>query len=183
MVNSVLSCVVNTRHTPARTPRFHRAFDPRIDLTHRYQNKGFINYLFSHTCALLRPYPLCFDMLHKNTRGEGDTSWPTVPSPIGTHGRSGREQAEAFLALLGMTTRSAARPAAPSGAHTTRLRRWPLQEQGAMQERVTRSAGSGRRGCAAWAGARWIAAGACGERGDRAARRGHGRRRCAGWDP
>jgi hypothetical protein len=27
--------------------------------------------LFSHRCALLRPHPLCFDMLHKNTRGKG----------------------------------------------------------------------------------------------------------------
>jgi len=41
-------------------------------------NKGFTNQstlflspLFSHACAHLRPQPLCFDMLHKNTQGEG----------------------------------------------------------------------------------------------------------------
>ncbi len=103
----MVPCVVNTRYTPARTPPFHRAFDPRIDLTHRYQKKGFISYLFSHTCALLRPQPLCFDTLHKNTRGEGDTTSPTVPSPIGTHAGLRHEEAEGFLALLGMTTRRA----------------------------------------------------------------------------
>jgi hypothetical protein len=50
------------------------------DSAHPYQNKGFANQnreflspLFSHTCAYSRLQPLCFDMLHKNTRGEGVT--------------------------------------------------------------------------------------------------------------
>jgi hypothetical protein len=58
---------------------------------HPYQNKGFLNQnneflspLFSHRCALLRPYPFCFDMLHKNTQVEGVTPSPIVPSQIGT---------------------------------------------------------------------------------------------------
>jgi hypothetical protein len=65
---------------------------------HRYQNKDFINHLFSHTCAHLRPYPLCFDTLHKNTRGEGMTPTPTVPSRIGIGGGWGQGEAERFLA-------------------------------------------------------------------------------------
>ena len=92
---------MNTWHKPARAPhaesyqrpatsdqeaRQHQnrsTFTLCTNSAHPYQNKGFVSNLFSHACAHLRLYPLCFDMLHKNTRGWVVTSVATVPSRIG----------------------------------------------------------------------------------------------------
>jgi len=107
----VVRCVVNSRHTPARAPHMESYQRPATSdqearktqtsstrtlcthSAHPYQNKGFANQnneflspLFSHTCAHLRLQTLCFETLHKNTRGEGVTPVTTVPSRNGIGG-------------------------------------------------------------------------------------------------
>jgi hypothetical protein len=104
---------MNTRYKPARAPQIPSTVTLRTNSAHRYQNKGFANQnsqfltpLFSHTCALSRLQPLCFDMLHKNTQGEGVTPSPTVPSRIGTRNMARHEEAEGSLSRpcgIGMT--------------------------------------------------------------------------------
>src|SRR5271157_1343190 len=89
----MVAFVVNTRYKPARTPQIPSTFTLCTSSSHPYQNKGlanqnrqFLSPLFSHCCAHSLPQPLCFDMLHKNTRGEGVTPPPTTPSRIGMVG-------------------------------------------------------------------------------------------------
>jgi len=84
---------VNTWHKPARSPQIPSTTTLCTKSAHPYQNKWFIKQksaflspLFSHSCAHLRLQPLCFDMLHKNTKGEGVTPSPTFPSRIGMGG-------------------------------------------------------------------------------------------------
>src|SRR5208283_5390463 len=45
-------------------------------------------------CTHLHPYPLCFDMLHKNTRGGVVAPLPTLPSRFGTKSSSSHNEAE-----------------------------------------------------------------------------------------
>ena len=109
----MVRCVVNTRHKPARAPQLPSTCTPCANSAHRYQNKGFVNQnseflspLFSHSCAHLRPQTLCFDMLHKNRRGEGVTPVAIVRSRIGMGRGSRHKRAEGSLSRLcgiGMT--------------------------------------------------------------------------------
>src|SRR5208337_1286345 len=121
---------------------------------HPYQNKGFINQnneflspLFSHTCAHLRPQPLCFDMLHKNTRGEGGTLSLTVPSRFRRGSGWRHEEAEGSLALLGMTAR---RKGGARGSKQMIVRTWGAgvlrpYEDGGGAARLRRRPLQGRR--------------------------------------
>src|SRR5208283_2266332 len=77
--------------TPGLKPRPPK--EEETPLAHPYQNKGFakqngkfLSPLFSHRCAQLRLQTLCFDMLHKNTRGWEVTPVATVCSRIGIGG-------------------------------------------------------------------------------------------------
>ncbi len=171
----MVSCVVNTRHTPARPPKHNppgptpRPLFPMLFVfpslfEHRNPPKSnhsptyaafSRNSFVSPTYAKTGGWGVCFRYPFSNV--------PKIcrRADILISARLGRRPLQ----------RQEKRKNQPEG--------WPLQRIG----RVTRSGGSGRRGCGWWTGARWIAAGACGERGDRAARRGHGRRRCVGWDP
>jgi hypothetical protein len=79
----MIPCVVNIRHKHACVSQIPTIPALAITLLHRYQNKHVITPLFSHTCAHLRLYPLCFDMLQKNTRGGVAAPLPTVPSRFG----------------------------------------------------------------------------------------------------
>ncbi len=111
---------MNTRRQPARVPQSAGKFTLCINSAHRYQNKDFITNVFSHTCALLRPHPLYFHMLHKNTRGgifpcfskrRGDKPAP----PTGATGR--RAWRHGFHArLVGFVTSKA--PAQEGGRYT-----------------------------------------------------------------
>ncbi len=111
----MVAFVVNTRHKPARTPQIPSTFTLCTNSSHPYQNKGFLTQniaflspSFSHRCAHWRPQTLCFDTLHKNTRGEGVTPPSTIPSRIGRGRGPRREEAERFLASrtpLEMTAR------------------------------------------------------------------------------
>ncbi len=72
---------MNTQHKAARATRIPSRVTLCINTAHPYQNTGFarqkrqfLSPLFSHACAHLRLQPLCFDTLHKNTRGEGGYS-------------------------------------------------------------------------------------------------------------
>ena len=98
LVNSVVWHVVNTRHKPACVSQFPSTFTPCSKSAHPYQNKGFVSQPFSHTCAHLRLQPLCFDTLHKNTRGEGVPPEATVSSRIGRGNAPTPKRAERFLA-------------------------------------------------------------------------------------
>ena len=116
---------MNTWHKAARNPQFPSTFTLCTNSAHPYQNKGFINQndellspLFSHTSAHLLPYPLCFDMLHKNTRGWVVTSVATVPSRIGMTEKHGRRNPRTGLKTGHYIRR-----------RTARLRRRPLHEQ------------------------------------------------------
>jgi hypothetical protein len=102
---------VNTRHKPARASQISTIPALPITQLHRYQNKHLITPLFSHRCAHLRLYPLCFDTLHKNTWGAVVAQPPTFLSRFGTKSGPSQKEAEGSLALLGMTAgRRAARP-------------------------------------------------------------------------
>ena len=125
---------MNTWHKPARAPHTESYQRPAAsdqearkkqdsstrtlctDSAHRYQNKGFakqnsqfLSPLFSHTCAHSRLQPLCFDMLHKNTLGEGVPPVTTVCSRNGMGGGANPERAERSL-----------RPGEAHGAHKSR---------------------------------------------------------------
>ena len=106
---------MNTRHKPIRAPWLPRTRTLHTDSVHPYQNKQFKNknreFLspwFSHTCAHSRPYPVCFDTLHKKTQGEGVTPVPTFPSRIGMGNASiPPQEKEGFLTSrtpFGMTS-------------------------------------------------------------------------------
>ena len=81
---------MNTRHRPAPVAQSPIVLTLCPKSAHAYQNKElanqnceFLSPLFSHCCALLRLQPLCFDTLHKNTRGWEVPPAATVPSRIG----------------------------------------------------------------------------------------------------
>jgi len=119
---------VNTRHKPARGPQTLSTLTLCTNSAHRYQNKGFINQnsgflspLFSHTSARSRLQPLCFDMLHKNTRGWVVTSVATFPSRVGMTEKHGRRNPRTGPAQRGTGHYI--------GRRTARLRRRPLHEQ------------------------------------------------------
>ena len=95
---------MNTRHKPARAPQIPSILTLCTNSAHPYQNKGFpdqnsafLTPLFSHTSAHLRLQPLCFDTLHKNTRGEEGTQSPTIPSRIGMGGGARYKEAAESL--------------------------------------------------------------------------------------
>ena len=105
---------MNIRHKPASYSQFPGTLTLCTNSAHQYQNKGFLNQnryflspLFSHSCALLRPYRFSFHILHKNTQGEGVSPSPTLRSRIGT-GWRGQEGGE-IPPLRGPTHHNSAR--------------------------------------------------------------------------
>ena len=95
---------MNIWHKPARAPQIPGTLTLCTNSTHPYQNKDFadqnsefLSALFSNTCAHSRLQPLCFDMLHKNTRGEEGTQSPTIPSRIGMGGGAKYKEAAESL--------------------------------------------------------------------------------------
>jgi len=120
---------VNARHKPARCPQVPSTFTLRTNSAHPYQNKGFANQnsafltsLFSHTCAHSRLQPLCFDMLHKNTRGEWVLPCQHFPPELGWGGRDNRAErslhsaARRSITLRAGENRAAPVPSTPLGA-------------------------------------------------------------------
>ena len=140
---------MNTWHKPARAPQIPSTRTPCTYSVHRYQNKGFarqnskfLSPLFSHRYALSHPQALCFDILHKNARGEGVTSVTTVDSRIGRGSAARWEEERSFdcAARRAIIRRAGKNRAAPlrmtegEGGMTARrgadrLRRRPLQGQ------------------------------------------------------
>ena len=144
----MVSFVVNTRHKPARAPQIPTTLILCTSSAHRYQNKGvtnrksqFLSPLFSHACAHLRLYPLCFDMLHKNTRGGVVAPSPTVRSRIGSSGGANPKREERFLAAqtsLGMTGSEGGRnprTGLKTGRYINRERSGPPQKDGPYMRR------------------------------------------------
>src|SRR5208337_3878780 len=116
--------VVNIRYKPARAPQILSSLTRCTNSAHPYQNKGFITSLFSHVCAHLRLQALCFKTLHKNTRGDGVTLSPTVPSRIGMvwPGQAGGE----VPPLRG--------PTRQNSAQKRKFRRWPTYSENAPSQ-------------------------------------------------
>ena len=136
---------MNIRRKPARTTEkriwggflFSGSFTPGLKPwppkeeesppAHRYQNKHFITPLFSHACAHVYLQALCFDTLHKNTRGEGMSPSSTVRSRIGREDK--RDPKAARLRRTGPTrakeTQEPVFPVRSRDAHTAKDR--PLQ--------------------------------------------------------
>ena len=75
---------MSTRHHPARAQHIPAKLILCASVRISSKTKTLSSPLFSHRCALLRPYPLSFHMLHKNTRVDVVTPSPTLPSRIGT---------------------------------------------------------------------------------------------------
>src|SRR5208337_2700335 len=101
----------------------------------------------NHSRALLRLYPLCFDMLHKNTRGEGVTPVATVPSRFGRGRSFSMRQEERSLRSLGMTAR---RKGGARGSKQMMVRTWGAgvlrpYEDGGGAARLRRRPLQGRR--------------------------------------
>ena len=99
---------MNTWHQPARAAQLPSTLTLCTNSAHPYQNKRFISPLFSHRCAHLRPQALCFDMLHKNTRGEGWLPCQQFLPESGGGKAPNPKREERFLAArtpLGMTKR------------------------------------------------------------------------------
>lgn len=91
---------MSTRHPPARAQHIPAKLILCASVCITSKTKTLSSPLFSHRCALLRRYPLSFQMLHKNTRVDVVTPSPTLPSRIGTGIPWVLKKAERYLTLL-----------------------------------------------------------------------------------